>query len=289
MAPRTPNHRPFTPRQQRQNARFLAALRRTGNVRLACRQLGVNRSTYTRRRARCAAFAADWDWVLAAAHAAFHRAGGERMPEARRKGRAVIASRGAARQTSLDRHDAGDDELRTKGGEPTIIRQANGRLQLRLAPPGRMTGAACRLLLATVAETNNLRLSAAAAGGVAHTTILARLRRDPALAVSLATARRIGADRVLWEIMHPPGRPDPAEADFAYLPMPETTVEQCLLQLGYHRPGGRFQRYRWRARPLPRPWEEYRPRVIARLNAWRRAEWFEVTGSWWYPSEDPTE
>src|SRR5207253_10150383 len=82
MADRTPNHRPFTPDQQRQNARFLAALRQTGNVRLACRELGVHRGTYTKRRRASAAFASEWDMVLAAAHAAFQLAGGERMPEA---------------------------------------------------------------------------------------------------------------------------------------------------------------------------------------------------------------
>ena len=67
----TPKHRPFTPAQRRQNDAFLAALRRTGNVRLACRELGVHPGTYTKRRGKCAAFATEWDMVLAAAHAAF--------------------------------------------------------------------------------------------------------------------------------------------------------------------------------------------------------------------------
>ncbi len=74
-------HRPFTPAQQRRNAAFLAALGRTGNVRLACRELGVHRGTYTKRRDKCPAFAAAWDSALAAAHAAFRLAGGERLPE----------------------------------------------------------------------------------------------------------------------------------------------------------------------------------------------------------------
>jgi len=59
--------RPFTRAQQRQNARFLAARADTGNARLAARALGVHRSTYTKRRARCPAFAAAWDEALAAA------------------------------------------------------------------------------------------------------------------------------------------------------------------------------------------------------------------------------
>jgi hypothetical protein len=151
-----------------------------------------------------------------------------------------------------------------------------------------MTGAARRQILATVEATNNLRLAAAAAG-FAHSTFLVRVRRDPDLAGRLAVARRIGADRVLWEIMHPPGRPDPEDMEFADLPMPPATAEQCLLQLRYHRPDGAFQQHRWRVRPLPRPFEAHRPRIIASLNAWRRAEWHKETGEWRYPSEDPPE
>jgi len=58
-------HRHFTRRQSLQNARFIAALRRTGNARLAASQLGVHRATYTKRRARNPAFAAVWDAALA--------------------------------------------------------------------------------------------------------------------------------------------------------------------------------------------------------------------------------
>ena len=262
-------HRPFTPRQQRQNEAFLAALRRTGNVRLACRELGVNRSTYTKRRARCAAFATNWDMTLAAAHAAFQLAGGERLPLPAAKRRAGVGA-----------------GLRTEGGEPMVTSQADGRLQLRLAPPGRMTAAAEQRFLGAVEETNNIRLAAAEAGGFAHTSLLARARRSPALAASLATARRIGADRVLWEIMHPPGRADPAAAEFACLPMPAMTVEQAMLQLIYHRPGGRFQHNRWTRRAPPVPFEQVKPRIIARLNAWQRAEWHRETGTWVYPDEE---
>lgn len=64
-------HRPFTRRQALQNQAWLEALRATGNPRLAAQMLGVHRSTYLKRRAKCAAFAQDWDAQLAAAHAAF--------------------------------------------------------------------------------------------------------------------------------------------------------------------------------------------------------------------------
>ena len=70
--------RPFTQTQAAQNRAFLDALAETGNARLAARALGVHRSTYTKRRARCPAFAAEWDAALAAArpHRRRPRAGG---------------------------------------------------------------------------------------------------------------------------------------------------------------------------------------------------------------------
>ena len=255
-------HRPFTPRQQRQNLAFLAALRRTGNVRLTCRELGVNRSTWEKRRRKCAAFAALWDMVLAAAHAACQRAGGECLPAA-----------------------SGGDALRTKGGEPMIVRLGNGRLQRRLAPPGRMTEAAEQRILARVEETNNLRLAAAAAG-FAHTSFLARARLRPAVAGQLQVARRIGADRVMWQCLHPPGRPEPADAEFAHLPMPPTTAEQAIFQLAYHRPDGPLQRSFWRRRPRPIPFARVEPRIRAKLAAFRRASWHRETGKWRFPDEE---
>ena len=33
-----------------------------------------------------------------------------------------------------------------------------------------------------------------------------------------------------------------------------------------------FQRYRWRRRAMPRPFAWHRPHIIAKLNAWRRAQ-----------------
>jgi hypothetical protein len=57
--------RPFTRAQALQNFAFTDALARTGNARLAARELGAHRSTFTKRRARSAAFAAEWDAALA--------------------------------------------------------------------------------------------------------------------------------------------------------------------------------------------------------------------------------
>jgi hypothetical protein len=112
-----------------QDEAFLAALRRTGNARLAACELGVHRSTYTKRRARDSAFAARWNAELAACHARRARVGGIRRPE------------GSA--------------FRTRGGEPDVVRTRGRRLQRRLAPPGRLTAAAERAVLDVVEATNN--------------------------------------------------------------------------------------------------------------------------------------
>jgi hypothetical protein len=119
--------RPFNRRQALQNAAFLAALARTGNARLAARELGVHRSTFTKRRAKSAAFAAGWEAALAAAHAAFQLAGGPRPPEAVFASGAKQSRAVRVRASGLDRHRAGaprDDGrgLRTRGGEPTVVR-----------------------------------------------------------------------------------------------------------------------------------------------------------------------
>ena len=288
MAPEPPKHRPFTPRQQRQNAAFLAALRRTGNVRLTCRELGVHRGTYTRRRAKCAAFATEWETVLAAAHAAFRLAGGERLPEARKGiGGAVIARSGATRQSSLDRHGARaprDDGLRTKGGEPMIVRQGNGRLQLRLAPPGRMTAVAQALFFQTLSETANIRFAAAAAG-FAHSSFLARARLRPAVAYELAVQRRIGRDRVTWRWLEATRT---AADDWRFdpdRPMPTMTAAEAIQQLRYHEAEGEFQYQLWCRRSPPRPFAALAPRIIVKFEAWRRARHYEATGSWRYADE----
>ena len=49
---------------------MLRALRRFGNTREAARDLGVNRSTFTKRRAKHPSFAAAWSAAFAEAAAA---------------------------------------------------------------------------------------------------------------------------------------------------------------------------------------------------------------------------
>src|SRR5688500_12533254 len=162
--------RPFNRRQAVENQAFLAALRRTGNARLAARELGVNRSTFTKRRAKDAAFAAEWDAALALAHATLNnpprpRAGGDRS------GRGTAGAAGGG------------------GAEPRLIRLANGRLQLRAPPRGaRCIGRAARqAFLAALSATANVRLSPRPAG-FAHSASYRLSDHDPALARAMPLA-----------------------------------------------------------------------------------------------------
>lgn len=155
----------FNRRQALENRRFLAALARTGNTRLAARELGYNRSTFAKRRARSAAFAAEWDAALAAAHA--------RLNTPRDKRRLPTA----------------------KGELPHVVRLANGRLQLRDTPKRRIDDAARQRFLAALSATANVRLSARAAG-FAHASFYRLRDHDPAFAREMRMALTTGYDRV---------------------------------------------------------------------------------------------
>jgi hypothetical protein len=278
VAPKTPKHRPFTLRQQRENALFLAALRQTGNVRLACRQLQLHRGTYEKRRRANAAFATRWDAALAAAHAAFQLAGGARLPEPGAGGR--------VRRKSAP--------LRTEGGEPHIVRRANGRLQLRLAPPGRMTAAAERLYLAALAASANVRLAAAAAG-FAHSSFYARRARWTGFGARMRQALRIGYDRLEYVVMertlealHGAETPDwLAEAIAATNPLPPLSFDQAFQQLCLHRNSVRLDAMRPPGRParVERTPTQAMAAIARNLDAIQRAGRYQVTGTWTLPGE----
>ena len=174
---------PFKRSQAAQNRRFLAALARTGNARLAAGELGVHRSTYTKRRARSPAFAAQWAAALAVSQANLNRSGTAcalKNPPQNGEGDRPQGGGGPGRRP-VD----GLRPLRTSGGEPTLVRLRNGGLQIRRALPGRMTAETIEAFLETLEDTANIRLAAEAAG-VAHSSILARARRDPGFAAIVA-------------------------------------------------------------------------------------------------------
>jgi hypothetical protein len=155
--------RPLTRAQAIQNRAFLKALRRTGNVRLSCRELGLNYATMQRRRAKHPHFAHAWDAALVAAQARLAALVRQPRPQAR------------------PRRARTESPFRTQGGEPVVVRRRDGRLQLRRAPPGRLTREAEQAFLAALSATCNVRLAAAAVGA-AHSSFYWRRRRDPAFA-----------------------------------------------------------------------------------------------------------
>jgi len=75
----SPVARVLTRAQAFQNRAFLKALRRTGNVRLACRELGLKYGSMQHRRRNHPAFALRWDAALAFAQSRLNGSGKERQ------------------------------------------------------------------------------------------------------------------------------------------------------------------------------------------------------------------
>jgi hypothetical protein len=258
-----PGIRPFTRRQAQENAAFLDQLRRTGNARLAARALGAHRAKFTKRREKHAAFAAQWEMALAACHAAMTLGGGPRPPEGK------------------------SDALRTEGGEPTIVRLKSGRLQLRLAPPGRMTKAAEQAFFRALAASANVKLSAAATG-FSYGSFYWRKRVRADFAREMRGAISIGCDRLELVLLESAYRllGEGVEAHF-YVdnPLPPMTVGQCIHLVTMHQNRDRLIARIDRTRRVPAPFEETRDGHRRRREAAARARHYETTGSWRFPDE----
>jgi hypothetical protein len=76
-----------------------------------------------------------------------------------------------------------------------VVRTRNGKLQIRLAHPDKITKAAEQAFLVALSATANVRLSAAAAGASAR-AFYRRRRQDLAFDRETRTALRIGYDRL---------------------------------------------------------------------------------------------
>lgn len=225
--------RPLKRRQALQNRAFLDALRRTGNVRLAARELGVHRSTFTKRRAKHPAFAAEWDAALAVAHA---RLNSEHPPGGHAQEKAPPATRRARPRAD-------------PAGEPRIIRLANGRLQLREPARGgrRIDRAARQAFLAALSATANVRLAARAAG-FAHSSFYRLRDYDPAFAREMRMALELGYDRIelaLLESFHPGSGREDAWRQNDPPKVPPMTASQALQLLYLRQKEVRF----WQERP----------------------------------------
>jgi hypothetical protein len=291
---------PFTRAQAFQNVRFLEALAQTGNARLAARTLGVHRSTFTKRRAKHAAFAQQWDAALAAAHAAFKLGGGTRLPESSPPRGALSPGKGncVKRGGGAGGHDW-QSRMRTLGGEPTVVRLRSGKLQLRLAPPGRMTKAAEQAFFRALSASANVRLSAAAAG-FAHSSFYAR-KRNPAFAREMRLALAMGYERLEMAALRaalPESHDDDAWRQSEPPPIPPMSANQALQLLFLHeksvRQGwGKPHRRRRRGESdethrlrLMNMWAAEKRRE-AEGEALRRAIRFETSGDWRFAEEAP--
>src|SRR4051812_45432257 len=165
--------RRLTREQRAQSRAFLTALRRSGNVRLACREVGAKYGTMQHRRRHHPAFAVRWDAALAFA-----------QPRIRSRAQVRINS-GPSKE--------GADGFRTIGGEPVVVRGRDGRLQMRRAQPGKLTRECEQAFLAALSATCNVTLAAAAVGASPR-AFYRRKRQCPAFAREMRLALKRGYD-----------------------------------------------------------------------------------------------
>jgi len=302
--------RPFTRAQALQNAAFLELLGRTGNARLAAREIGAKIGTLHHRRAVDAGFAQDWEAAVAAAHARFHLAGGKRGPEpgvgsalrqaqderGESSGQGKMAS-GLRRNDEKSRSER--SALRTKGGEPMVVRTRSGKLQLRPAHRGKLTKAAEQVFLAALSATANIRLSAAAAGASAA-AFYRRRKRSKAFDREFRLALAMGYERLDAAALRA-ALPD-SHADDGWRhndppPIPPMSADQALQLLFLHE---KSVRQGWerphRRRRRDEPWDTYTERLRAMWTAekareaedaaLRRAARYEESGDWRFEEEE---
>jgi hypothetical protein len=293
----------FTPLEAHENQVFLEVLGETGNARLAAREAGRAHSSFYERARRNAEFAQRWEGAAAAAHARFHLAGGKRGPEAAGasgpgKGRGGGSRAGRRGDGPVPGERSG---LRTRGGEPVVVRTRSGRLQIRLAHPGRLTKAAEQVFLYALSATANVRLSAAAAGASPRAFYRRRLQ-DPAFAREMRLALRMGYERLEAAALQE-ARPESRSHDrwrtcSSAAPIPELSFDQIFQVLCLHeksvrqswdRPHRRRRRgesdsvYRERLRAMWTVEKNSEAEEAARL----RADRWETTGDWRLADEPP--
>src|SRR3954451_21766380 len=114
--------RSLTRAQALQNRAFLKVLRRTANVRLACREVGLKYGTVQHRRRVHPGFAAAVGAAIVFAQAAL----------AKVKRRLARTGGGSTRTPSLPNPSPaeGRGAFRTSGGEPVIVRLKSGKIQV---------------------------------------------------------------------------------------------------------------------------------------------------------------
>lgn len=174
-----------------------------------------------------------------------------------------------------------------------IVRQANGRLQLRLAPPGRMTDAAERHYLGALAATANVRL-AAAATGFAHSSFYRRRDRWVGFRMRMNQALAIGYDRIEYVVMERTLQAFSGAEAQGWLaeairanPLPPLSFDQAFQTLCLHRNTVRLDGARppgRRAQVEPNPAQAMFA-IGRNVDALLRANHYHATGTWTLPGE----
>jgi hypothetical protein len=251
--------RPLTRTQALQNRAFLKLLRRTGNVRLACRELGLKYGTIQHRRRVHPGFAVRVEAALVFANARFAEVGKvgpaasrprcsplrpttykTKFAAARRRAPSTIHS-----SVNGPPPRAGEDlrggRFRTRGGELALVRTRDG-LQMRRAQPGKLTREGEQAYLAALCATCNKRLAAAAVGAAGN-AFARRRRKDPAFAREERMALREGYQRLELALLAT-GLPGGHEHDDWRSndppPIPPMTANQALQLLYLHQKEARL-------------------------------------------------
>ena len=165
--------RSMPPAQRLQCRRFLAELRRTGNVAMAADRVGIATQTFQRRRRRHPAFATQWAAALSFAQATLARSG-PLVPEA--------------------------SGAKTSGGEYSVRAGKNGEWQVRRAQPGSLSEKGEAMFLAELAKTCNVALACAVVG-ITKSNIYKRRQRSDQFADRMDAALAWGHERLEFAVM----------------------------------------------------------------------------------------
>ncbi|HEV2079221.1 MAG TPA: hypothetical protein VGR19_04915 [Allosphingosinicella sp.] len=181
-----------------------------------------------------------------------------------------------------------------------VVRRSNGKLQLRLAPPGRMTRAGEQAFFRALSASANVRLSARAAG-FAHSSFYSKKRKAKAFAREMRLALKMGYDGLECALLAASlegSHEHDSWRNWEPLPTPPMTVSEAIQLLSLHQKGVRLgwdkphrrkrrnesdEAYRERLRAM---WTSEKNRQ-AEDEAIRRAAHYEATGNWRFEDEAP--
>jgi hypothetical protein len=181
-----------------------------------------------------------------------------------------------------------------------VVRSRTGKLQIRLAHPGKLTKACEQAFLYALSATANIRLAAAAAGA-SEAAFYRRRRQNPAFAREMRLALKMGWERLEMaavEAALPESHADDQWRNCDLAPMPRFTPDQAIQLLclhdrsvnqGWEAPHRRRRRgesdeiYSLRLQAMWR----VEKNLEAEAEAVRRAACFEATGGWRHEDEVP--